>query len=355
MKILVTGGAGFVGSSLAMEFRKCFPKAKVVVFDNLRRRGAELNLNRFKRSEIEFVHGDIRCSEDLTGLGDKFDFFIDASASSSVHDGQDGHLSYLVQTNLLGTMNCLEFARRYCGGFVFLSSSRVYSIPELLKIPLQESKGRFEIDTDKELPHGLSGSGINETFSTAEFRSLYGATKLASELLIEEYVHSFGLNAIIDRCSVIAGPGQWGTSEQGVFTLWVANHFFQKSLSYTGFGGFGKQVRDLLHPSDLFALILQQLDSVDRYRGKLYNVGGGMENSTSLKELTEICKKVTGNSVQIDPIPNTTKVDIPFFVSDSAQVRSDFSWKPERTVFQIVEDIWTWLKHERETVKDIFL
>src|SRR5690606_7583876 len=150
--------------------------------------------------------------------------------------GLDGAPSYLVQTNLGGTLNCLEWARRQGAAVVFLSTSRVYSIAPLREVGLRETETRFEIAESQALP-GVSAAGVAEDFPTHLPRSLYGATKLASEMMVQEYAEAYGVPAVINRCGVIAGPGQFGKVDQGVFTLWVANHYFGKPLRYTGFGG----------------------------------------------------------------------------------------------------------------------
>src|SRR5207253_150096 len=159
-----------------------------------------------------------------------------------------------VQTNLFGTFNCLKFARHHARQFIFLSTSRVYSIAPLREIALEETPRRYVIKPEQIL-HGVSAAGISEDFTTSSPRSFYGAAKLASEYLIQEFTAAYGLDATIYRCGVIAGPGQFGKVDQGVFTWWIAHHYFKKPLEYTGFGGQGKQVRDLLHPLDLFDLI----------------------------------------------------------------------------------------------------
>ncbi|MBU1565859.1 MAG: NAD-dependent epimerase/dehydratase family protein [Proteobacteria bacterium] len=353
MKILITGGAGFVGSSLARLFRAHMPESRIVVFDNLKRRGSELNLALFKKEGIEFVHGDIRCQADFTALDGSFDLFIEASAEPSVHAGTGGDCNYLFDTNLRGTFHCLEFARKHCEAMVFISTSRVYSIPDLLSVPLVEEKSRLAIADQEQLPVGLSALGISEKFNVSRYRSLYGATKLASELLIQEYSNSFKLKALINRCGVISGPGQWGKTDQGVFSLWVANHFFGRKLKFTGFGGEGKQVRDLLHPYDLFTLINKQSAVLAKHAGEVFNVGGGLGNSVSLCEYTDICREVTGKTIDITSVAETSAVDIPYYVSDNSLAQSVFGWQPEKCVSDIVTDIHDWLKRNSSQLEEI--
>lgn len=353
MKILITGGAGFVGSSLARSFRDRYPESTVVALDNLRRRGSELNLASFRERGIEFRHGDIRQPGDLRDLEGRFDLMIEASAEPSVLAGLNGSPDYLLGSNLVGTLHCLEFARERVGKTVFLSTSRVYSIEPLRSIRLREGQTRLEIEAEQTLP-GVTEAGISEDFPVLEPRSLYGATKLASELIIQEYVATYGLDAVVNRCGVIAGPGQFGKSDQGVFTMWVANHFYGKPLAYKGFGGTGKQVRDLLHPADLFELIVRQVENVSQASGQTFNVGGGPEISTSLLELTAHCREVVGREVPIGSDPETNPVDVPLYLSDHARVTEAFDWRPRRSVRQIVTEIHEWLAGNESQLRAVF-
>ena len=127
MRLLITGGAGFVGSNLALDFKKNNPETHIIALDNLKRRGSELNLPRLKEDGIEFIHGDIRNKEDLEGTG-KADLIIECSAEPSVMAGYNSSPEYLINTNLLGTVNCLEYARKCDADVVFLSTSRVYPV-----------------------------------------------------------------------------------------------------------------------------------------------------------------------------------------------------------------------------------
>lgn len=360
MRILITGGCGFVGSSLALAFRREYPAAGVVAFDNLRRRGSELNVGRLARHGVTFVHGDVRVRADLDDLPGTFDVVIDAAAEPSVHAGAAtgaaaGAASpdYVVHANLVGTLNCLELARRRAGRVVFLSTSRVYSIAPLRALALVECPTRLELAEAQPQP-GASAAGIAEGFPTHLPRSLYGATKLASELLVQEYAAGFGVPAVIDRCGVIAGPGQFGRVDQGVVSLWVARHHFGGALRYTGWGGTGKQVRDLLHPDDLFALLLRQLDDAERCAGEAFNVGGGRPVSVSLAELTTLCREATGRTAPIGAEPETAAVDVPLYLSDTTRARERFAWTPTRSAAEIVGEIAGWMRENEAELGPIF-
>jgi len=351
MKILISGGCGFVGSQLAKRFRE--EGHEVTAFDNLKRRGSELNLASYKELDIKFVHGDIRSEADLNDIDDQFDLFVEASAEPSVLAGLNGSPNYLLQTNLVGTLNCLEFARRNCGGMIFLSTSRVYSIAPLREIKLDEADTRLEIADSQSLT-GISPKGIDLDFPTYRARSLYGATKLASEMIVQEYADTYGFPSVINRCGVIAGPGQFGKVDQGVFTMWVANHIYKKPLKYIGFGGTGKQVRDLLHPEDLYDLVKKQMNDLKAQSGEVFNVGGGRECSTSLLELTALCQEATGNTVEIGAVPDTTPVDIPLYISDNSRVSKVYDWRPKKTSKDIVTDINQWISSNIEYLRPIF-
>jgi CDP-paratose 2-epimerase len=235
--ILITGGAGFAGSNLALKLKADYPKTVITCLDNLKRRGSELSLRRLKAAGIEFVHGDIRSKEDLAGIS--FDLLIECSAEPSVLAGIESSPEYLLNTNLFGTVNCLEAVRKNNAAILFLSTSRIYPISPINELAFTESKKRFDIADQQSIP-GVSSKGIAEQFPLDKPRSLYGVTKLASELIIAEYADTYGIRSVVNRCGVITGPWQMGKIDQGVFVLWVAKHYFNQSLSYIGYGGEGK-------------------------------------------------------------------------------------------------------------------
>jgi CDP-paratose 2-epimerase len=351
MRILITGGAGFVGSNLAMMLASADRASSVVAFDNLHRRGSELSLEQLRNAGVEFVHGDVRLREDLAAAG-PFDAMIECSAEPSVHAGYNGDPSYVLGANLIGAINCLEAARHHRASMIFLSTSRVYPIDPLRALPLEPNGTRLQIRQGA-TGEGWSELGISREFQLAGHRSLYGASKLAAELLVEEYRRMYGVRAIIDRCGVITGPWQMGKVDQGFVVLWAARHLWGHQLEYRGFGGAGLQVRDLLHVGDLFELVHLQLQRLDEWDGRVFNVGGGPSISVSLKELTLLAQSRAGRQVDLVEVPETAAADIPYYVTDTREVTGATGWAPRRDVPTILDDVFEWLVRHEERLKPV--
>jgi CDP-paratose 2-epimerase len=349
MRILITGGAGFIGSNLAVYFRQAFPSADVVCMDNLYRRGSELNVARLLGKGVLFHWGDVRAP--LTFPRGPFDFLIECSAEPSVLAGFEGSPDYLFQTNLTGAYHCLEKVRQWNSRVVFLSTSRVYPIRLLERHPWHEEETRF-VWEDTGTP-GITSRGVSENVDMNGARSLYGFTKYAAELLIEEYRSSWGLKAIVNRCGVIAGPWQFGKVDQGVVTLWVLAHYFNRPLSYIGFGGSGKQVRDTLHVADLCELIGEQIENFDQWDGWVGNVCGGLDNSVSLLELTARCREVLGKSIAIAQVPENRPNDLRLFVGDNTRLYERNPWRPSRQIRDIVGDISGWISEREKDLRQL--
>jgi CDP-paratose 2-epimerase len=348
--ILVTGGAGFVGSSLALVLKRQFPNLKIIALDNLHRRGSELNLPRLAAADIRFIHGDIRSQGDLQNLPETFDLIIECSAEPSAQAGYDGSPEYLIQTNLAGCFHCLELARRTGSDFIFLSTSRVYPMEKLNALCLREEETRFVLQ-DEQPFLGASRYGISECFPLDGTRSLYGMTKLSAELMVAEYAAAYGLRCVVNRCGLIAGPWQMGKTDQGVVTYWMTAHYLRRELNYIGFGGQGKQVRDLLHVDDLARLIAEQVSDMDRYAGKMFNVGGGLSGSLSLREITSLCERVTGNTILIGTRPENRPADIPIYITDHRRLTEFSGWQPSLTAEDICADIYRWLRENEAALR----
>ena len=339
MKILLTGACGFVGSALAESLLERVEGVRLVGIDNLMRPGSETNRARLESLGVEFFHGDLRCASDLAALP-SCDWVIDAAANPSVLAGHEGKGSSrrLFEHNLAALGNVLEYCREYKAGLLLLSSSRVYSIAALVGIPLCTRDRAFTINRAAPLPDGLTVNGIGVEFSTATPISLYGATKLASETMALEYGAAFDFPVWIDRCGVLAGAGQFGTSAQGIFAYWVNAHLRRRPMRYCGFGGTGYQVRDAFHPRDLSALLVAQMRTGRTDGDRIYTAGGGPENAMSLAQLTSWCNDRFGRH---EPAVDTTPrlYDIPWVAMDNTRAATDFAWRIELPLPVILEGI----------------
>jgi CDP-paratose 2-epimerase len=337
MKVLISGVCGFVGSYLARYLIESHEDITVAGLDNLARLGSETNRLALRRLGVQLFHGDIRMASDLEAIP-LFDWVIDAAAQPSVLAGRDGKTStrQLLEHNLLGTINLLEYCRASRAGFILLSTSRVYSIPALTQLPLQAESSAFVLDSSRTWPNEVSRAGVTEEFSIQAPISLYGATKLASERLAQEYAAGFQVPVWINRCGVMAGAGQFGTAEQGIFSYWLHAHSTKRTLKYLGFGGHGFQVRDALHPRDLARMIDLQLHS--GVPGQLINVSGGQANSMSLAQLTAWCDQRFGPHSPISD-GSDRPYDVPWLILDSSKAQAAFDWRPQISLPQILEEI----------------
>jgi len=350
MRVLVTGGAGFVGGNIAVHLARR-GDWDVVALDNLHRSGSELNLPRLEAAGVTFVRGDVREPDDLAAVG-PVDALVECSAEPSVLAGTDGSVDYLVHTNLLGAYTCLEHCRRHDAQLVFLSTSRIYPHTRLAAVTLEETETRF-VPHREQAQQGISTAGVSETFPIDGPRTLYGATKLAAELLIAEYAEVFGLRTVVDRFGVIAGPWQMGQVDQGIVTFWLAAHRFGRPLRYIGFGGSGKQVRDVLHVDDAVALVEEQLAEPERFRGAVVNAGGGADRSVSLVELTQLCRRVTRCETSVTGSSTTRLGDVPYYVSDCSKLEALSDWRPTKSIEQTIADVDAWLGEHEEALRAV--
>jgi len=350
-KILVTGGAGFVGSNISISLKKHYGNIEVIALDNLYRKGSELNIGRLKKNGVRFVKGDVRVKKDLEIKN--VDLLIECSAEPSVMAGVDSSPEYLLETNLVGAINCFEFARKNSSDVVFLSTSRVYPIQKLNGLLYEETETRFVLKDEQKIA-GASKNGIQESFPIEGVRSLYGTTKLSAELILQEYIKLYRIRGVINRCGLIAGPWQMGKIDQGIIAYIMSKHVFNKPYAYIGFGGKGKQVRDVLHVDDLFDAITIQMQDMDAYNGSVYNIGGGVDNSISLVELTNLCHKLTGKAPSVNPIKETRLGDVRIYISDTTLFSSTAKWNPKKSVNTVIEDVYVWFEENKSSLKEVF-
>ena len=340
MKILITGGCGFVGSNLCISLIK--EKYKITSLDNLSRKGSKYNLNLLKKKKIKNLKIDIQNYKRISKLP-RFDLIIDCCAEAAVEVSKN-QIDRVINTNLIGTINILKKAKKDKSKIIFLSSSRINPINEINKI-------LYKKNLNKKI---FSNKTFNENSSIIGPKTIYGVTKLASEMFIEEFSYAFKIKYIINRCAVISGPLQFGKQDQGFVSLWVWKHLMKKKLNYIGYNGFGNQVRDVLHIYDLCELINLQIKKIKYINNSLFTVGGSKKNSISLNELTKICEKISGNKLNISKIKKTSIYDIPYFVTDNSKATKTYNWKPKRNIFKTVLDTYNWLKEDKSKLNKFF-
>ena len=347
MNIFITGICGCVGSTLARELRAADPDVEIFGIDNLTRPGSERNCRALKAEGIRVVHGDIRAQSDVDALPPA-DWVLDAAANPSVLAGVDGTTSsrQLVEHNLGGTVNLLEFCKRHGAGFTLLSTSRVYAIEPLCSVKVEARDGAFVPTAGQDFPAGLSAEGVAESFSTQAPVSLYGSTKLASEALALEYGATFGFPVWINRCGVLAGAGQFGRPDQGIFSFWINSWLRRAPLKYIGFDGMGHQVRDALHPRDLVPVLHAQFaEPLGTEKPRVVNFSGGAENSLSLRQLSAWCEQEFGFAHEVGHQAEDRPFDIPWMVLDPSLAKEVWDWSPGASIKEILGEI---AAHARE-------
>lgn len=390
MKILITGICGFAGSVIARGLLQHLPGVQITGIDSLIRKGSETNLEPLRALGIDVRIGDIRNEQDLADLP-TVEWVLDCAANPSVLAGVDGQTSAkeLLDHNLGGTIHLLEYCRKHKAGFILLSTSRVYSIPPLASLSVEVHNNAFlpifqngqegswpqnAQEAQKKLQSGspvnpvqlmakesaassaspvsdplcslvplvaknsVSQAGVTEQFSTEPPVSLYGSSKKCSELLALEYGKTFDFPVRINRCGVLAGAGQFGKADQGIFSFWIHSWARRRPLKYIGFGGGGHQVRDCLHPRDIVPLLIAQMGDPGRQVDPILNVSGGVESAMALAQLSAWCSDRLG-AHQVAADTNPRPFDIPWMVLDSSAVMKSWDWKPSTPCDAILEEI----------------
>lgn len=343
MKILITGGCGFIGSNLGIFLKK--KGFDIFSLDNLFRVGSKLNLQRLKKNKINNYAIDINNFKKVMKLP-SFDLVIDCCAEPSVEVSRKSSLDAkrVFETNLLGTFNLIQKSIFEKAKIIFLSTSRVYSITTLNKI-VKNSEIKSQIKKN---------FLIDETFDTSQPNSLYGLTKLASEMLIKEAHYSNKLNYIINRCGVVAGPWQFGKTDQGFISLWCWNFLNKKKMKYIGFGGHGHQVRDVLHIKDLCEIIYKQIQKFKTINNQTFNISGGQKNSISLNEVSLYLTNLLSTNLKFKKIKKTSIYDIPYYVGSNKKINKFYQWSPKINIKKTIYDVISWQKKNIKILKKYF-
>lgn len=335
--VLVTGGAGFIGSNL-VERLLTMPGMRVRIFDNLSRVGVVRNLDwlrsKAEPGTLEFVEGDVRdaaaVEKAAVDASDIFHFAAQVAVTTSVDDpARDFHV------NALGTFNVLEAARlsRREPFLLFTSTNKVYGAMESLQVVPEGTHYRAR---------AADFCGVNES-TPLDFHSPYGCSKGAADQYVWDYARIYGLPTVVFRMSCIAGPRQFGNEDQG----WVA-HFLYSVLAgrrITVYGD-GLQVRDILHVHDLIDAMLLARRHHRVTRANIYNIGGGMERAVSILEMLQAIGKQTGRKPVLDH-SCVRPGDQPLYVSDTAKMEGDTGWRPHRSIAQILADIHAFWRESR--------
>lgn len=344
MKILITGGCGFIGSNLSIFLKN--KNLKVFSLDNLYRKGSKLNLKRINSVGIKNFKVNITDIKKIKKLP-KFDLIIDCCAEPAVEASRTSpkDARRVFDTNLIGTFNIIQKSIEDKSKIIFLSTSRVYSISEL-NLKKNIINKRNPTINKKDL--------VDEKFSTSGPISLYGLTKLSSEKLIEEFSYSNKLEYIINRFGVVAGPWQFGKTDQGFLSFWCWQFINGNKIIYKGYGGTGNQIRDILHISDLCEAIYLQINKFNKLKNNIYNIGGGLKNYLNLNYLTKFLENYSRKKIVIEKNLKTSIYDIPFYIGSNDFFKKKSGWNPKKNLQETIVDTYEWQKTNRGLLKKYF-
>jgi CDP-paratose 2-epimerase len=338
MKLLITGGCGFLGSNLAAEAIK--RNVELVVFDNLSRFGSNQNLEWLKsQGEFKFVSGDIRNFNDIERVIQEFkpdQTFHLAGQVAMTTSISNPRLDF--ETNSLGTLNVLESVRKHAPqcGIIYSSTNKVYGDLE-----------QFSYDeTDTRLVCIDKPNGFDET-TLLNFHSPYGCSKGTADQYMLDYARIFGLKTVVFRHSSMYGGRQFATYDQG-WIGWFCQQAIgaKKNITHVPFtiSGDGKQVRDVLHAEDMIRLYFAALERIDQVTGECFNIGGGYENSLSLIELFNLLEELLDISLNYTKLP-PRESDQRVFIADITKARELLGWYPKVSTRQGVSQMLNWLEN----------
>ncbi len=338
MKIAILGGCGFIGSNLCIYLNKRLKRANIISIDNISGNGSKFNLKRLKEKKIKNFKRNLSKQNVFKNIG-KVSLFINCCSDPAVENSKK-YINEVINNNFLSTLNMLNHSIKYNSDIIYFSTSRVYSIKSINKL-IKDKNVKKKITINKK---------ISEKFDTSAIRSIYGSTKYFSEDLIKEFSYLYNLKYIINRCGIVTGPWQFGKKEQGLFSFWMKKHIKGEPIKFIGYGGNGNQIRDALHINDLNELILKQILNINNIKNLTLNVGGGLKNKISLKDLTKKCEKISNNVCKKSKIKFTSNYDIPYYVTDIKMVKKLYKWIPKKNINIILKDIYKWMINNKNLI-----
>lgn len=338
--VLITGGAGFIGSNLAARLLS-EPGTRVRIFDNLSRRGVVRNVewlrSKADRTQLEIIEADVRDAAAVRraarDASEIYHLAAQVAVTTSVADPRTDF-----EINAMGTFHVLEGARASGRNpfVLFTSTNKVYGSLEGVPVAVRGTRYKAQIP---------GFVGVNED-ELLDFHSPYGCSKGAADQYVRDYARIYGLDSVVFRMSCIAGPRQFGNEDQG----WVA-HFLYSVLEgrVITVCGDGFQIRDVLHVYDLIDAIMASRAARERTRGQIYNLGGGMSRAVSVIELLRECERRAGLPLHLE-YSAVRPGDQPLYITDTHKIESHTGWKARRSLEDILEDIERFWHRHRETI-----
>lgn len=340
MRILITGGAGFIGSNLSDFYLK--NDHEVIIFDSLARANTEKNLEWLKSNHkkgLSFINGDVRKFDQLKtavkGIDIIFHTAAQVAVTTSVKNPREDF-----DINALGTFNVLEAARLSNSNptIAFTSTNKVYG-NNVNIVPLVEKDTRYDFSDPKFL------NGISEDFSTgADEHTPYGCSKYIADTYMRDYAAVYGSNTVVFRMSCIYGTRQFGTEDQGWVVHFVISSILSRPLTIYG---DGKQVRDILFIQDLVNAFNLGTKNISKTKGNAYNIGGGPDNTISLLELISFLEKITNKKINYE-FGDWRPFDQKVYYSNIAKAKKDFGWEPKISKEEGIERLIEWVNSNKQ-------
>lgn len=337
MRIFITGGAGFIGCNLAAHHLG--NGNHVFVFDNLARPRTQYNLEWLQtQGDIHFSLGDVRAYDVLRDAMAQArpDLVVHLAAqvavTTSVKDPREDF-----EINALGTFNVLEAARSLPNppALIYASTNKVYGGMEEVGVVLDDKLDRYRY---RDFPNGI------DEHQPIDFHSPYGCSKGAGDQYVRDYARIYGLRTVVFRQSTIYGPRQFGVEDQGWLAHFIIATVTGKPISIYG---DGKQVRDMLHVTDLIAAYDAAWARIDQVKGEIFNIGGGANNTLTIwSETGPMLEQLAGHAIPVT-YSDWRPGDQPVFISNNSKAQKMLDWSPKVDVHEGMHKLWRWVRDNK--------